>query len=101
MWITIAILVVSAALFVHGKIRSDIVALCALCCLLIFQIWVLLPLWISFPLAITLLPTLTVEMWLPLTCIPNANSSGAHRAKEPKPANDSANAKDAPPFKVP
>ena len=38
MWITIAILVVSAALFVHGKIRSDIVALCALCCLLIFQI---------------------------------------------------------------
>ena len=38
MWITIAILVVSAALFVHGKIRSDIVALCALCCLLISQI---------------------------------------------------------------
>ena len=30
MWLTIAILVVSAALFAHGKIRSDIVALCAL-----------------------------------------------------------------------
>ena len=38
MWITIAILVVSAALFAHGKIRSDIVALCALVALLIFQI---------------------------------------------------------------
>ena len=38
MWITIAILVISAALFAHGKIRSDIVALCALVALLIFQI---------------------------------------------------------------
>ena len=27
MWITIAILVISAALFANGKIRSDIVAL--------------------------------------------------------------------------
>ena len=38
MWITIAILVISAALFANGKVRSDIVALCALCALLIFQI---------------------------------------------------------------
>ena len=38
MWITITILVISAALFANGKIRSDIVALCALCALLIFQI---------------------------------------------------------------
>ena len=38
MWITIAILVISAVLFAHGKVRSDIVALCALCALLIFQI---------------------------------------------------------------
>ena len=38
MWLTIAILVVSAALFAHGKIRSDIVALCALVALLISQI---------------------------------------------------------------
>ena len=38
MWITIAILVISAVLFANGKIRSDIVALCALCALLIFQI---------------------------------------------------------------
>ena len=38
MWITIAILVISAALFANGKIRSDIVALCALCALLVFQI---------------------------------------------------------------
>ena len=38
MWLTIAILVISAVLFANGKIRSDIVALCALCALLIFQI---------------------------------------------------------------
>ena len=38
MWITIAILVISAALFANGKVRSDIVALCALCALLVFQI---------------------------------------------------------------
>ena len=38
MWLTIAILVISAVLFANGKIRSDIVALCALCSLLIFQI---------------------------------------------------------------
>ena len=38
MWITITILVISAALFANGKIRSDIIALCALCALLIFQI---------------------------------------------------------------
>ena len=38
MWLTIAILVVSAALFANGKIRSDIVALCALVALLISQI---------------------------------------------------------------
>ena len=38
MWITIAILVISAALFANGRIRSDIVALCALCALLLFQI---------------------------------------------------------------
>ena len=38
MWITITILVISAALFAIGKIRSDIIALCALCALLVFQI---------------------------------------------------------------
>ena len=38
MWITIAILIISAALFANGKVRSDIVALCSLCALLIFQI---------------------------------------------------------------
>ena len=38
MWLTIAILLISAVLFANGKIRSDIVALCALCALLIFQI---------------------------------------------------------------
>ena len=38
MWITIAILIISAVLFANGKIRSDIVALCALCALLVFQI---------------------------------------------------------------
>lgn len=38
MWLTIAILVISAILFANGKVRSDIVALCALCALLIFQI---------------------------------------------------------------
>ena len=38
MWITIAILIISAILFANGKVRSDIVALCALCALLIFQI---------------------------------------------------------------
>ena len=38
MWITIAILVISAALFAQGKVRSDIVALCALVALLLCQI---------------------------------------------------------------
>ena len=38
MLITILILAVSAAFFVSGKFRSDIVALCALLALLIFQI---------------------------------------------------------------
>ena len=38
MWITITILVISAILFANGRIRSDIVALCALCALLVFQI---------------------------------------------------------------
>ena len=38
MWLTIAILIISAVLFANGKIRSDIVALCSLCALLIFQI---------------------------------------------------------------
>lgn len=38
MWITITILFLSAVLFANGKIRSDIVALCALVALLIFQI---------------------------------------------------------------
>ena len=38
MLITILILVISAAFFVSGKFRSDIVALCALMALLIFQI---------------------------------------------------------------
>ena len=38
MWLTIAILIVSAALFANGKIRSDIVALCALVALLISHI---------------------------------------------------------------
>ena len=38
MWLTIAILIISAVLFANGRIRSDIVALCALCALLVFQI---------------------------------------------------------------
>ena len=38
MWLTITILIISAVLFANGKIRSDIVALCALCALLVFQI---------------------------------------------------------------
>ena len=38
MWITIAILVLSAIGFMHGKLRSDIVALLALVALLVFQI---------------------------------------------------------------
>ena len=38
MWLTIAILIISVVLFANGKIRSDIVALCALCALLVFQI---------------------------------------------------------------
>lgn len=37
MLITIIILVLSAVFFVNGKIRSDLVALCALVALLIFQ----------------------------------------------------------------
>ena len=38
MIITIIILVLSAVFFVNGKVRSDIVALCALIALLVFQI---------------------------------------------------------------
>ena len=38
MLITICILIASAILFVHGKIRSDVVALCALLALLLFHI---------------------------------------------------------------
>lgn len=38
MWITIGILVLSAIFFVNGKIRSDLVALCALVALLVCQI---------------------------------------------------------------
>ena len=38
MWITIGILVLAAVFFVNGKIRSDIVALCALVSLLLFHI---------------------------------------------------------------
>ncbi len=38
MWITLAILLLSAIGFMHGKLRSDIVALCALIALLVFQI---------------------------------------------------------------
>ena len=38
MLITIVILVLSAVFFVNGRVRSDIVALCALIALLIFQI---------------------------------------------------------------
>ena len=38
MVITLIILVLSAAFFMSGKVRSDLVALCALISLLIFQI---------------------------------------------------------------
>ena len=38
MWITITILILAAVFFVNGKIRSDIVALCALVSLLLFHI---------------------------------------------------------------
>ena len=38
MWITLAILVLSAIGFMHGKLRSDIIALIALVALLVFQI---------------------------------------------------------------
>lgn len=38
MWITIAILLLSAVFFVNGKFRSDVVALCALIALLVFHI---------------------------------------------------------------
>ena len=38
MVITLIILVLSAAFFMSGKVRSDLVALCALSSLLIFQI---------------------------------------------------------------
>lgn len=38
MWITIFVLVVSVFLFMNGKIRSDIVALCALLCLLLTNV---------------------------------------------------------------
>ena len=40
MLITLIILLISAALFVSGKVRSDLVALCALLALLLFQILV-------------------------------------------------------------
>ena len=38
MLVTLIILIISAALFVSGKVRSDLVALCALLALLLFQI---------------------------------------------------------------
>ena len=38
MYITLTILLLSVLFFVNGKVRSDIVALCALAALLIFQI---------------------------------------------------------------
>ena len=38
MWVTLAILLLSAIGFMHGRLRSDIVALCALVALLVFQI---------------------------------------------------------------
>ena len=38
MWITLVILVLAAIFFVNGKLRSDVVALCSLTALLIFQI---------------------------------------------------------------
>lgn len=38
MWITLIILVLAAAFFVSGKLRSDVVALCSLIALLLFQI---------------------------------------------------------------
>ena len=38
MLITLLILAVSAAFFMSGKVRSDLVALCALVALLVFQI---------------------------------------------------------------
>lgn len=38
MYITLAILILSAIFFMNGKIRSDVVALCALVLLLVFQI---------------------------------------------------------------
>ena len=38
MLVTLIILILSAAFFVSGKVRSDIVALCALIGLLVFQI---------------------------------------------------------------
>ena len=38
MWITISILVVAAAFFMSGKVRSDLVAICSLLMLLIFHI---------------------------------------------------------------
>ena len=38
MWITIAILAVAIIFFVTGKVRSDLVALCALLALLVFQV---------------------------------------------------------------
>ena len=38
MYITLAILVLSAVFFMNGRVRSDLVALCALLGLLVFQI---------------------------------------------------------------
>ncbi len=38
MWITLIVLLLAAAFFIHGKVRSDLVALCALLALLITNI---------------------------------------------------------------
>ncbi len=38
MWITLIVLLLSAAFFIHGKVRSDLVALCALLALLLTNI---------------------------------------------------------------
>jgi di/tricarboxylate transporter len=38
MYVTLSILIIATAFFVSGKIRSDLVALCALICLILFEI---------------------------------------------------------------
>ena len=65
------------------------------------QMCVVLPLCTRRPVACTLFPTLTGAMWFPLTCMPKGISSGSQYAHDPYPANDSANASDAPPCSVP